>query len=212
LTATPPTRTASYGQARPLNLLDRAGVWLRLLAVRRHANLDDVRLGDFGCGYDATITRALLDRVSSALLVDLQIAPDIEKHPKVTVVEGSIEDVVPSLDTGSLDVVLCLAVLEHLSEREAALQEFRRLLAPGGVLVITVPSWQAKRLLEFSAFRLGILSTEEMDDHKRYFGPRDLWPMLVDAGFEPSAIRCRRRSFGFVTFAACRAPGEAPNS
>ncbi len=210
MTATSPTRTTSYGQARQLTLLDRAGVWLSLVAVRRHASLDDVRLGDFGCGYNATITRSVLDRVSSALLVDLGIAPDLKEDPKVIAVEGLIEDVAPSLDSGSLDVVLCLAVLEHLWEPQQALSEFRRLLAPGGLLVVNVPNWRGKKVLEFIAFRLGI-AAEEMDDHKRYFDPRDLWPMLVQAGFKPSEIRCKRHKFGFATFAACRAPGEAPN-
>jgi SAM-dependent methyltransferase len=189
-------------------VLDRAGVWLSLRAVRRHAPLDDVRLGDFGCGYDATITRSVLDRVSSALLVDLRLAPDLERHPKVTAIEGSIEDVVPGLDAGSLDVVLCMAVLEHLWEPQKALSELRRLLAPGGVLLVNVPTWRGKRVLEFVAFRLGI-ATEEMDDHKWYLDPRDLWPMLVKAGFKPSAIRCRRHKLGFATFAACRAPDDA---
>jgi SAM-dependent methyltransferase len=104
-----------------------------------------------------------------------------------------------------------MAVLEHLTEPQAALLEFRRLLAPGGVLLVNVPTWRGKRVLEFVAFRLGI-ATEEMDDHKRYYDPRDLWPMLVRAGFKPSAIRCRRHKFGFATLAICRVPGEAPNS
>lgn len=156
------------------------------------------------------MTRSALDRVASALLVDLQLAPDLEQHSKVTAIEGSIEDVVPGLDSGSLDVVLCLAVLEHLWNQEEILSEFRRLLAPGGVLLLDVPSWRAKPILEFVAFRLGIAS-EEMDDHKRYFDPRDLWPMLVNAGFKPSAIRCRRNRFGFGTFAVCRLQDDAPD-
>jgi SAM-dependent methyltransferase len=205
--ATPPTRTTSYGQTRRLTRLDRTGVWLSLVAVRRHASLDNARLGDFGCGYDATISRALLDRVSSALLVDLQISPELEKHPKVTAIEGRIEDVVPSLEAGSLDVVLCLAVLEHLWEPQEALSELRRVLAAGGTLIINVPNWRGKKVLEFIAFRLGI-AEEEMNDHKRYYDPHDLWPMLVKAGFKPSAIRCGRHKFGFATVAVCRAADE----
>lgn len=196
-------RSTSFGQARALNPVDRAGVWMRFQTVRRHVDLDGKRLGDFGCGYDASMARAALDRVSSALLVDLQIAPEVQEHPKVTAVEGSIDEVLPGLEPGSLDVVICLAVLEHLWDPEQTLSEYRRLLAPGGVMLVDVPSWRAKPLLEFAAFRLG-LATDEMDDHKRYFDPRDLWPMLVDAGFTPSAIRCRRNRLGFGTFAVCR--------
>jgi hypothetical protein len=46
----------------------------------------------------------------------------------------------------------------------------------------------------------------EMDDHKCYYDPRDLWPMLVLSGFRPSGISCRRHKLGLNTFAACRVP------
>ena len=52
--------------------------------------------------------------------------------------------------------------------------------------------------------RLGVSPVEEMDDHKAYYNPRDLWPMLVRAGFRPSQIRCRRHKFGLNTYAICR--------
>lgn len=84
------------------------------------------------------------------------------------------------------------------------LAECRRLLAPGGVLLVNVPSWRGKRWLEFSAFRLGLSPADEMDDHKRYFDPRDLWPLLRAAEFLPSEIRCTRYKWGLNTFATCR--------
>jgi SAM-dependent methyltransferase len=128
----------------------------------------------------------------------------------VTAIEGRLEEVLPDLENDSLDVILCMAVLEHLWEPQQALEEFNRILAPGGTLIVNVPSWRGKRVLEFVAFRIGI-ATEEMDDHKAYYDPRDLWPMLVEAGFKPSDIRCGRHKFGFATFAACRASG-APDA
>ena len=85
-------------------------------------------------------------------------------------------------------------MLEHLWEPEAALRELRRVTAPGGVVLLNVPSWRGKRALELSAFRLGLSPAEEMDDHKWYFDPRDLWPMLVRAGFKPSEIRATATS------------------
>jgi hypothetical protein len=75
---------------------------------------------------------------------------------------------------------------------------------PGRAVLIKVPSWRGKPLLEISAFRLGLSPAVEMNDHKRYFDPKDLWPMLVAAGFRPSEIHCRRHKFGLNTFAACR--------
>jgi hypothetical protein len=47
-----------------------------------------------------------------------------------------------------------------------------------------------------------------MDDHKCYYDPRDLWPMLVRAGFRPQQIHCKRHKFGLNTFATCCVPRE----
>lgn len=199
-----PLRDEAFGQTGELTFVDRFGVWLSMRAVEHHAALDDKEVADLGCGYDATFARKILPRVKRMLLVDLHLAGDLRQHPKVDARTGRIEDVLPTIASRSLDVLLCLSVLEHLQEPQQALDEFRRVLAPGGVVLINVPSWFGKPLLEFSAFRLGLSPAVEMEDHKRYYDPRDLWPMLVRAGFRPSAISCRRRKFGVTTFAVCR--------
>jgi SAM-dependent methyltransferase len=111
--------------------------------------------------------------------------------------------VLTALPDESLDVIVCSAVLEHLWDPEACIAQLHRVLAPGGVLLVAVPSWLGKTVLEFLAFKLK-LSADEMDDHKRYFDPRDLWPMLVDAGFRPRLVRCRRHWMRMNTFAVCR--------
>jgi SAM-dependent methyltransferase len=199
-------REEAFGQRGDLTFVDRFGVWLSARAVERHASLDGKRVADFGCGYDASFARRILPRVESMLLVDLALADDLARHAKVQVRAGRIESVLPEVASESLDVVLCLSVLEHLDEPQQALDHFRRILVPGGVTLINVPSWYGKPWLELSAFRLGLSPAVEMDDHRRYYDPRDLWPMLVRAGFRPSAISCRRRKFGITTFAVCRAP------
>lgn len=139
------------------------------------------------------------------MLVDIALAPELARETKVTLAEGELEQVLPTLADASFDLVLCLSVLEHLWRPHEALEEFNRLLAPGGMLLVNVPSWRGKWFLELAAFRLGVSPREEMDDHKRYYDPRDLWPMLVAAGFSPSRIHCRRHKFGLNTFAACQA-------
>jgi SAM-dependent methyltransferase len=199
-------RSEAYGQGAPLTVVDRFGVWLSWVAVRRHADFAGARVADFGCGYHAELARRILPRVHRLLLVDIQLADDLGDLPKVQASEGSIEDVLPTIPDQSLDVILCLSVLEHLHEPQEALNAFRRILVPGGLALVNVPSWRGKWWLELSAFRIGCSPALEMDDHKRYYDPRDLWPMLVSAGFRPSEISCRRRKFGLTTFAACRAP------
>jgi SAM-dependent methyltransferase len=201
-------RASAYGQSRAPTIVDRFGVWLGGRAVRRNVRFENARFADFGCGFRATFARTQFGVASSALLVDLALAEDLKRHPKVTAIEGSLPDVLPGVERGSLDVVICLSVLEHLTKPQDALDHFRRILAPGGIAVLNVPSWLGKPFLELAAFRLGVSPAEEMDDHKAYYDPRDLWPMLVRAGFKPSMIRCHRHKFGLNTSAVCRVPEE----
>ena len=199
------SREAAFGQEGRITGVDRAGVWLSGHQIRRTVgSLDDKDVGDVGCGFQATYMRTVLDEVRSATLVDISLTDDLKSRPNVTAIEGKLPGVLEDLPDRSLDVILCMSVLEHLWEPGQALTHFRRLVRPGGVLAINVPSWRGKRALEFSAFRLGLSPASEMDDHKRYYDPRDLWPLLVTARFMPHGIRCFRHKFGLNTFAVCK--------
>ena len=81
--------------------------------------------------------------------------------------------------------MLCISVLEHLAGAAAALRELRRVVAPGGVCLVNVPTWRGKRCLEFVGVPARPQPAEEMDDHKRYYDPRDLWPLLVAGRLPP---------------------------
>lgn len=203
------TRDAAFGQSRPLTPIDRLGVWLSARSLRRHAGpLAGRDVGDFGCGFEATYARNLVGLARSVTLVDVALARDLHDLPGVRAIEGDITQVLGELPGACLDVILCVSVLEHLWEPVAALVEFRRLLRPGGVCLVNVPSWLGKRFLEFSAFRLGLSPAAEMDDHKTYYDPKDLWPMLRRADFLPHDISCSRTKLGLNTFAACRVPAS----
>lgn len=198
-------RREAFLQGKRGTLVDRAGVWLSGRQIRRYVpTFAGKRLGDFGCGYEAAFARTVLDEVASALLVDVAVAPDLKADPRVRAIEGQLPGALAELLGGSLDVVLLVSVLEHVTEPARLLAEARRLLAPGGTALVNVPSWRGKRYLELSAFRLGLSPAEEMDDHKTYYDVRDLWPLLVAAGFRPRHIRCFPHKLGLNTFAVCR--------
>jgi SAM-dependent methyltransferase len=197
----------AYGRHHDLTWVDRLGVWLSARRIRREAGgLRGKAVGDFGCGFDATFVRSVLPELEHVVLVDVALAPDLVADGRVTGIEGSLPDALQAIDAESLDVVMCVSVLEHLTDPLDALVEFRRVTRPGGVVLLNVPSWWGKRMLELSAFRLHLSPPDSVDDHKWYFDPRDLWPLLVRAGFRPRDIRCFRHKFGLNTFAVCRVP------
>ncbi len=197
-------RERAYGQDRNLTAVDRFGVWLSSVQINRHVpTFAKKRVADIGCGFEARFARTLIDRAQHVTLLDVALDPRLKDDPRVTAIEGVIPGALSSIAAGGTDVLICNSVLEHLWEPGVALAEFHRMLAPGGVALINVPSWRGKYFLELSAFRLGRSPAAEMNDHKMYYDPRDLWPLLVKAGFMPGDIRCFRHKFGLNTFAVC---------
>jgi SAM-dependent methyltransferase len=99
------------------------------------------RLLDAGCGSGRTLDElARYGRVSG---VDL--SPDAVEtarkrgHDDVQV--ARVEEL-PFAD-GTFDVVTCLDVVEHTPDDRATLAELRRVTRPGGLLLVTVPAYQA---------------------------------------------------------------------
>ena len=201
-------RTEAYAQGGPPKRLDRLGRWLNLRKMRRVVGATaGKRCADIGCGYDAGFARRLLRDAEAIVLVDITVSPEVKNLPKAQVLEGYLPEVLDQLRDSSVDTIYSSNVLEHLWDDAGALAQFFRALAPGGRCVINVPSWGGKALLEFVTFRLRLgPPPAEIDDHKRYYNPRDLWPMLVAAGFLPSHIKCRRYKLGVNTIAICTKP------
>jgi len=198
-------RNRSFGQGYRNTIVDRFGIWLSARQILRYTgSLAGKRIGDFGCGFEAAFVRNMLPAIEKAVLVDTAIAEDLKTNPRVTAIEGILPDVLKEIPPESLDIVLCVSVLEHLWNPLIALEHCRRIVRPGGVCLFNVPSWRGKRFLEFSAFRMGMSPKDEMDDHKTYYDVKDFWPLLVRAGFRPSRIDCFSHKFGLNTFAVCR--------
>ncbi|MCL5960811.1 MAG: class I SAM-dependent methyltransferase [Chloroflexi bacterium] len=195
-----PSRKESYGE-RSLTIVDRFGIYLSRREILRnlpgHTQLSAL---DLGCGYHATHLRAIYSSLSSGVGIDVRVSDECKRIPRLKFLEGDIESLLSTLSGAEFDVVLLISVLEHLTETIHVLAECHRVMRPGAVLLINVPTWRGKTLLEFSAFRLGKSPACEMDDHKMYFDKRDLWPVLVKAGFKPSRIRLNYHKFGLNLF------------
>ena len=195
----------AFGQGYRLTPVDRLGLWLSTRRIRSAVpDFDGLAIADLGCGYDASFTRSILARVRHAIVVDFALAEDLRAHAKVSAIVGSLPEALGSIPGGTLDLVVCNNVIEHLWEPLATLRECRRVTRPGGVVFVNVPSWRGKWFLEFSAFRLGTSPASEMNDHKMYYDPRDLWPLLVRAGFVPQQIRVGTHKFGLNTYGLSR--------
>jgi 2-polyprenyl-3-methyl-5-hydroxy-6-metoxy-1,4-benzoquinol methylase len=134
------------------------------------------RLLDIGCGWEAKLLRAVEPYIASGIGVDFK-APDI-KTEKLETLSLTLHDKLPFEDA-SFDFITMLAVMEHLENDEAILKECVRLLRTGGGLLITVPSWYAKPVLEFLSYKLNLINPAEIRDHKRYYNKEDLVALVA---------------------------------
>jgi 2-polyprenyl-3-methyl-5-hydroxy-6-metoxy-1,4-benzoquinol methylase len=100
-----------------------------------------------------------------------------------TVVVADLEAAPPLLD-GPFDVIVYGDVLEHLSDPRAVLTALDRTLAPGGIVIVSVPNvahlWMRLSLLagRFDYGDRGILDRT----HLRFFTRRTLLAFLREAG------------------------------
>jgi SAM-dependent methyltransferase len=205
------TRDTSFGEGYAPTPVDRFGVWLSARQIRRHVpggrrGFVGKRVADLGCGFNATFARTIVGETAHLVLADVSLSPDLKADPRVAAHEGDLLGIVRALPSADLDIELIVSVLEHVWEPLEVMRELRRALRPGGVCLVNVPSWLGKRALELSAFRLGLSPAAEMNDHKMYYDVRDLWPLLVKAGFRPQDVSCFSHKLGLNTFAACRVP------
>ena len=99
-----------------------------------------LRILDAGCGSGRNMIE--LARYGTVTGVELsQTSVELARaRNSGEVIAGSVLDM-PFADD-SFDLAVSLDVIEHLDDDLAALREIRRTVAPGGVLLVTVPAYQ----------------------------------------------------------------------
>jgi len=123
------------------------------LRVGRRTRFIDVGAGAGRHSYEAlrrgaVVTAFDMDEVELKAVDDMFAAMaevgEVPPGGSAEVEVGTILDM-PHAD-GTFDVVLASEILEHVPEIDQAVAELVRILAPGGILAITVPRWLPERI------------------------------------------------------------------
>ena len=154
---------------------------------------------DVGCGYDARVLQSLQNDMHHGIGLDFEVDPQLRECKNFTFHEGDLLQTIGQLEEHSIDFIVFLSILEHLENPLEVLTQARKLLRQNGRLFFCSPTWFGKWVLE------NVLSNRLFDpygetpkqynSHKMYYDPRDMWPLLVKAGFVSTDIKIWRSNF-----------------
>jgi SAM-dependent methyltransferase len=166
---------------------ERINLGLRLLPRRRYERA--LELG-YGAG---ALQLALAGSVGELHGIDLDADPAVVARILATqglsshLVRGSIYEL-PYEDC-SFDLIFCFSVFEHLHEYQRGLAEVTRVLRPGGLFLLGMPSVSPTMEVGFR-----LIGFDRIDDH------HVTTPASVERAFGAAGLRVSRRSFLDVPF------------
>jgi len=151
---------------------------LRCQAVR-HARPQGGRLLDIGCATGNFAHELCRDGQWKVIGVDVNWrALTVARHQEVPVWCGESDEL--CLSAASCDVITLWEVIEHVPDPRTTLIEARRILRPGGTLLLSTPNsacWQARLWHRCWA-------GWEVPRHLQVFSPQTLLRLLRETGFE----------------------------
>lgn len=147
------------------------------------------RLLDFGCGGGSFLERM---HRQGWQVTGVDISPiaveRVQSRLGLHAVLGSLPH--DKLEPGAFDVITMWHSLEHVHEPLKVLREARRLLVPGGRLIVAVPNIASLPFRWFGPAWYGL----DLPRHLTHFSTATLGEMLTRSGFRPLQIRMLRHS------------------
>ena len=199
-------RYSSFLQYNRITTMDKIGIYMSVRKFKKYIrNVKSKSVIDIGCGYEAHLSQYLFNNAKHLILTDIEVNQNNMNICKRTqIIRGFLPKTLNQLSDSSIDIAILNNVLEHLFERTELLTEIHRILSRNGILLVNVPNWNGKRILELLAFNTRFVPKEEIDDHKIYYNKKELWSELVQSGFTPSKIKLKTHKIFSNTLAICR--------
>jgi SAM-dependent methyltransferase len=158
--------------------------------LRQDFLLGETRRGDraldLGCGvgaFTAVLAEAGAD-VTGVEVAEAALARAREAHRELDFRLAPLEGPLPFADR-AFDLVWASEVIEHVADTERWLAEVRRVMTPGGRLLLTTPSHGRLRVAILGVERF----SEPFGDHLHLYTRGSLTSALNDLGFEQLEVR-----------------------
>ncbi len=175
--------------ARPAKAERKLRGWYPHDWLTKPTEKTEPRLLDFGCGAGHFLASMLRDGWDvTGLDVSNQAVEAVRGRLGLNVHAGTLPH--EALEPASFDMVTLWHALEHVHEPVRILREVRRLLAPGGRLVLAVPNFAGWQSRWFGPNWFGL----ELPRHITHFTATTLHRMLEQTGFRVLGLRHSRHA------------------
>jgi len=148
------------------------------------------RVLDFGAGTGTMAARLAAEpAVTDVVAADLAPPEEGNAPAKVRWLRADLNEPLP-VAAQQFDLLVAVEIIEHLENPRAVAREWRRLLAPGGMLVMSTPNVECIRSLLALVFRGHFLPFTEpwYPAHITALTAADVQRVLAEAGFEEIRI------------------------
>ena len=154
---------------------------------------EPLKVADLGCG-NGSLSHAIATRGHEVTGLDSSVSAidqARQAYPSCRFFRASIDDLPSEIELASFDLVVSLETIEHLIDPRALLRATRRLLHPGGRLILSTPYHGYLK-------NLALAATGKMDDHftalwdgghVKFFSVRTLTALVQSEGFSEIEFR-----------------------
>jgi SAM-dependent methyltransferase len=146
-----------------------------------------------GLGYGSYVIRQRGQAASvvgidgSPYAIDYATKNFAQLDPGLTFHEGYLPECLSQYPDGSFDAILSFETLEHVEDPEGLLREFKRLLSPGGRVIVSVPNdWTDDSGKDPNPYHLHVYSFEKLKQQVSK-------EFLVEAIYQQIASGCKLR-------------------
>ena len=155
------------------NILDRFIAYLRDREIQKNNNFKDMYILDFGCGSNFQSIKKKYKKAKNVFLVDIHSESFSDEKFTFINYQNNFEFLSKNLNSQKFDIIIMSAIIEHLDCPEKIINYLKKYLTNDGYFFLTAPSVYSKPILEFLSFKLGIINSDLLSEHQRYYNKNE---------------------------------------
>ncbi|MFA5879877.1 MAG: methyltransferase domain-containing protein, partial [Candidatus Margulisiibacteriota bacterium] len=131
------------------------------------------------CGNKSFLLDSVSYKIKSGVGLDYEVKN--KKKNNIEYINYKFNGNLPLKDK-CFDKIFLLAVLEHIETDKVGdlFLEFKRILKNDGKIVLTTPTLKSRWLLEFLAYKMKLISSQEIKDHKKYYDKEEIMKLAKE--------------------------------